>query len=139
MHSTLLIPCLARYIDLHFFWSLSTNFCFPDGTTVLSNSRDHTLKAFDLRKEYQVVHTYKHDDYCNGSDWARSCYSSDNRYVVAGGNDGAVFIWDAKTAALEKKLVKGHSTAVLCVCWNPNGTQLVSSDKGGNVQIWTAA
>jgi len=116
-----------------------TGICLsPDGNTILTNSRDNSLKMIDLRT-YQVSQTFKDESYvCVISDasMGRCCFSSDGKYIVAGSNDGAVFLWNTATGATERKLQKGHKVNVPCVAWNPNGTQFATGDRAGNISLW---
>jgi len=107
----------------------------PDGQTVLTCSRDGTLKLCDLRT-YAAVQTYKDPNFRVGLDWVKARFSSDGQYVVGGSSDGVVFIWDTSTGELRKSLANGHKKTVICVSWNPLGHQLATADRDGNIVLW---
>lgn len=106
-----------------------------DSTSVLTSSRDNSLKLIDIGT-HEVIQTFKHDEYRNGANWAKSCLSPDGSFVAAGSADGQVFIWDAKTGKHHSTL-KGHKDIVTSVAWNPsnNGT-IASCDKSGTIFFW---
>ncbi|RHZ49966.1 hypothetical protein Glove_508g52 [Diversispora epigaea] len=107
----------------------------PDGSKVLTNSRDNTLKLVDLRT-YDVEQTFKADGYKTGANWSRSCFSPDGRYVVAGSVDGTVFYWNTQKSKLERTL-KEHHNPICGVSWSPHGSQVFSADKDRTVIIWS--
>mmetsp|Transcript_17032 Transcript_17032/g.26580 ORF Transcript_17032/g.26580 Transcript_17032/m.26580 type:complete len:526 (-) Transcript_17032:96-1673(-) len=107
----------------------------PDSRTLLTCSRDGTIKTSDIRT-YEPIKVFAHSDFRAGVDWARACFSSDGRYVAGGGHTGSVFIWDVNTAKVAKRLDNGHKDTVAAVVWNPHGNQLCSCDKNGVITFW---
>ncbi|CAG8739756.1 30093_t:CDS:10 [Gigaspora margarita] len=106
----------------------------PDGSKVLTNSRDNTLKIVDLRT-YDVEQTLHADGYKTGANWSKSCFSPDGRYVAAGSLDGTIFYWNIQKSKLEKT-AKEHNALVCGVSWSPQGGQVFSADKDRTVCIW---
>ncbi|SAM02800.1 hypothetical protein [Absidia glauca] len=107
----------------------------PDGSSVLTNSRDNTLKIVDLRM-YEVIHAFKAPTYQNGLNWSRACFSPDGNYVAAGSKDGSLHIWNTRNNQLERCL-KGHTSVISGVTWHPMGTELYSAEKSTrNVCVW---
>lgn len=106
-----------------------------DSSSILTSSRDNTLKLIDT-SSHEVIQSFKHDEYRNGANWAKSCISPDGAFVAAGSADGQVFIWDVKTGKLHSTL-KGHKDIVTCVAWSPaNNGSFASCDKSGHVFFW---
>jgi autophagy-related protein 16 len=118
-----------------------------NGSTVVTNSRDHTAKIVDTRT-YQVVRTLtgtKTDVYKNMTNWASAVFSPDGQYIAAGGADASVFIWDTGTGKLIKRLTTNKPSVVPSdkkvahitgVDWNRNGRQVASTDSDGRVVMW---
>ncbi|KAI8981030.1 WD40-repeat-containing domain protein [Pilobolus umbonatus] len=77
-----------------------------DGYSLLTNSRDNTLKIIDVRM-YEIVKSFEADTYKNGLNWNRSTFSPDSNFIVAGSIDGGVHIWNVKSGKLESVL-SGH-------------------------------
>eukprot|EP00160_Parvularia_atlantis_P020546 Unigene8564_Nuclearia_a/m.26226 Unigene8564_Nuclearia_a/g.26226 ORF Unigene8564_Nuclearia_a/g.26226 Unigene8564_Nuclearia_a/m.26226 type:complete len:554 (-) Unigene8564_Nuclearia_a:62-1723(-) len=108
----------------------------PSGNEFLTNSRDNTLKLIDQRMLH-VLHTYSAETYKTGMNWAKSSFSPDGAYIVAGSQDGSIFVWNTQTTKVERVL-KGHNVAVAAVSWSANGMQMYSADKDKTVIIWEA-
>ncbi|KAJ1981032.1 hypothetical protein H4R35_000875 [Dimargaris xerosporica] len=79
----------------------------PDGTTLVTNSRDGTLQLVSIAT-YDPIMTLSAEGYRPGSNWARASFSPDGRLVAAGSADGTIFVWNTKTGVLETK-IKEHT------------------------------
>lgn len=61
----------------------------------------------------------------------------DKLYVTTGGQDGSVKIWKiSETESTEEGTYTGHTGAVLCVRFAPEGDLLASASDDGNVIVW---
>jgi len=108
----------------------------PDGNTLLTNSRDNSLKLVDLRT-YKVLRTFFHDNFQNSTNWSRACFSSDGNYISAGTNSGSVYIWNTFSGTRDFRLTDIlHKNPVTCVTWNPNGYQVGTCDRTGWAALW---
>ncbi|EGG15547.1 autophagy protein 16 [Cavenderia fasciculata] len=108
-----------------------------DPFTILTNSRDHTLKLIDVRT-YETIRTFKDQDYRNGLNWTRAAWSPDSAYIASGSIDGSVCVWNAHTGKTEKIITKIHNTgsSVCSVVWSPLGNSFLSGDKDKNIVLW---
>jgi WD40 repeat protein/transcriptional regulator with XRE-family HTH domain len=64
--------------------------------------------------------------------------SSDGKFLVTAGTDGAVRLWQV----LDEKLLwvgKGHNNWVFSITFSPDGTKLVSGSPDSTVRIWDIA
>jgi WD40 repeat protein len=66
-----------------------------------------------------------------------SCYSWITDQLIAVGADGPIYLFDAETGALRRKLV-GHSDWVSVVAPSADGRYLVSSSNDRTLRIWRA-
>ena len=64
--------------------------------------------------------------------------SPDASFVVAGGEDGVLTIWDAHTGSERARLV-GHTAAVRRCAISPDGSFIVSAGYDRRIRIWDAA
>ena len=62
-------------------------------------------------------------------------FSSDGMYVMAGGSDGLVGIWDVKMGQLVTWL-EGHTRPVFSVSFLPDGKGLVSGSWDHTLKYW---
>src|SRR5437868_4703297 len=65
-------------------------------------------------------------------------WSPDGRYIVSGGNDFTVQVWDAATG---KRLMKysRYSDSVNTVAWSPDGKRIASASTDTTAQVWDAS
>ncbi|KAL8547540.1 hypothetical protein ACS0TY_007029 [Phlomoides rotata] len=110
--------------------SLSRN-----GNVILSSGRDNLHNLFDMRS-LEICATLRGNGGRVSSNWSRSCMSPDDGYVAAGSVDGSVHIWSVSNAKIVSTL-KEHTSSVLCCSWSNLGKPLATSDKNGNICVWS--
>lgn len=62
--------------------------------------------------------------------------SPDNRILAAGGENGAIWLWDLASRQLLAPALPGHAAAVHGLAFSPDGALLASSDAGGVIRLW---
>uniref|UniRef100_A0A8C6SSV1 NEDD1 gamma-tubulin ring complex targeting factor n=1 Tax=Neogobius melanostomus TaxID=47308 RepID=A0A8C6SSV1_9GOBI len=67
-----------------------------------------------------------------GKKQTRVCLSSSSQYVVSGGLDCCVHIWDLKTKRLHRSL-EDHKEEVTCVSFNANDSHIASGSTSGDL------
>lgn len=107
----------------------------PDGTRMVTNSLDNSLCLINLKK-FQAEGALTHPDYHCQQSYAKICFSFDGKYVLAGGSNGIVYIWNMDTLELEETYEGGHTNPISCVSWRPHSSQFASVDTAGGLVIW---
>ncbi|XP_073013657.1 autophagy-related protein 16 [Typha latifolia] len=105
------------------------------GNFVLTSGKDNVHNLFDVRT-LEVCGTFRAGGNKVVSTWGRSCISADESCVAAGSADGLVYVWSRRKNDIPS-LLEGHSASVLSCTWSDLGEPLASSDRNGNVFIWT--
>ena len=117
---------LSGHVDTVTGLSLS-----PDGTSLLSNSMDGTLKSWDVQPycsggPSRLLKTFRGVSHNAEKRLLRCSWSADGEMVTAGGADGVVRIWDVPTAEELYKL-PGHGGSVNDVRFHPTMPVLASA------------
>ncbi|XP_026167096.1 protein NEDD1 isoform X2 [Mastacembelus armatus] len=69
-----------------------------------------------------------------GKKQTRVCLSSSSQFLVSGGLDHCVHIWDLKTKRLHRSL-KDHKEEVTCVSFNANDSYIASGSTSGDLVL----
>jgi len=110
----------------------------PDGSRMVSMSRDNTLRLIDARM-YGEICTMRSSDFAYSSSNNKCSVSPNGKYVAAGGQNGKVVIWDLSTSEVATVLKdKDHTTQIHCCSWSPNGQELAVSDRDGVITVWSS-
>uniref|UniRef100_H3CAG8 NEDD1 gamma-tubulin ring complex targeting factor n=1 Tax=Tetraodon nigroviridis TaxID=99883 RepID=H3CAG8_TETNG len=70
----------------------------------------------------------------DGKRQTRVCLSSSSQFLVSGGLDHCVHIWDLKTKRLHRSL-KDHKEEVTCVSFNANDSSIASGSTSGDLVL----
>ncbi len=107
----------------------------PDGTELLSGSRDAHLKIWDTKdlslKKSIVAHMYAIH---------HIAYSPDGRHYATASMDKSIKLWEAGTHRLLKVIDKsrhaGHGTSVNKLLWTSHQDWLISASDDRSISIW---
>ncbi|MEE1323966.1 MAG: PEGA domain-containing protein, partial [Bacteroidales bacterium] len=105
----------------------------PDGTKIISGSRDDNIKIWDANTG-QCLKTLE------GHAWSSVqsvAYSPDGTKIISGSADGYIKIWAANTGVCLQTLT-GHSESVRSVAYSPDGTKIISGSPDKTIKIWNA-
>jgi WD40 repeat protein len=104
----------------------------PDGKTLASSSRDHTVKIWDVAngKNTQTLTQPKSDVYCVS-------YSPDGTRLAACGIDNCTYLWSVPSYELQEALL---SDALLRnLSFSPDGKTLATAGYNHEVWLWNIA
>ena len=95
-----------------------------DNSTIVSGSRDNTIKVWDLE-----TGTWKRTLTGHSSDVWSLAISADNSTIVSGSLDDTIKVWDLETGTW-KRILTGHSSDVYSVAISPDNSTIVSGSRG---------
>jgi WD40 repeat protein/serine/threonine protein kinase len=107
----------------------------PDGTRILTGSRDETARVWDARTGTLQLELKGHTSIVSSV-----AFSPDGTRIVTGGWDNTAKVWDARTGTPQLGL-KGDGVAfnpVNSVAFSPDGTRIVTGSGDGTVKVWDA-
>jgi len=100
--------------------------------------RDHQFCAGTRLGKVTLFDTTSHSmlTFDNHEDYVYSCsFSPDGQYILSGGGDRILRLWNVKTGKEEKQYV-GHSSGVLSCIFSRDGKHIISSSNDLSVCIW---
>ncbi len=115
----------------HLDWVRWANFS-PDGTMVVSASRDLTARVWDVAtgEQLQVL--------IGARGWVNSAnFSPDGQHVVTASGDGALRVYDVATGEMLYE-VDSLSGTLFTAFYSPDGSQIVTSGGDGTARLWDA-
>jgi len=117
----------------------------PDGTQAISASDDNTLRLWDLGSGREL-HTFSgHTGRLVPMGALGAAYYSgvsgiavtpDSRWVVSGGQDGTLRIWDINTAREVCSMERDDYSPIESVVVSQDGLQAVSGSRDGTLTVW---
>jgi autophagy-related protein 16 len=107
-----------------------------DGQQVVSLSRDNSICVVDLRT-LDTLAKFTDPRFSISSNLARMTISPDATFCAAGCSSGDVAVFNMRDPSQKAKMLsKGHTAAVLSVCWSPEGRGLASVGMDRRVIFW---
>ncbi len=105
-----------------------------NGNWLISSSRDHLCKLFDLRNLKEEVQIFRghRKDACTLA-WHPIC----EKLFVSGGGDGSMFFWQCGSEKELGALDDAHESIIWDVTWHPLGHMLVSGSNDRSTRFWT--
>lgn len=65
-------------------------------------------------------------------------WSPDRHYIVSGGYERAVQVWQA-TTGVRTAVYRGHAGRITAVAWSPDGKRVASASLDKTIQVWQVA
>jgi Prp8 binding protein len=106
-----------------------------EGTHLLTNSMDNTLRVWDVRPyapSNRCIHLLHGHQHTFEKHLLKCAWQADNKRVTAGSGDRMVYVWDMNTQQLEYKL-PGHSGSVNEAVFHPTEPVLASASSDGTI------
>ncbi|ORX79002.1 WD40 repeat-like protein [Basidiobolus meristosporus CBS 931.73] len=100
-----------------------------DSKKIISGSRDHTIKVWDIQSGY-CISTYQ------GHTASVLCLQYDEEIIVSGSSDSTIIVWDIKTGEILRVLT-GHTEPVLNLSFDKK--HIVTCSKDRTIRIWDRA
>lgn len=97
-----------------------------DDKHIISGSRDHTVKIWDIKTGICLATFVAHDK-------SVLCLQFDENEIVSGSSDASIKIWDRRTLQL-KNVLKSHSDSVLNLRMDEN--YIVSGSRDRLIKVW---
>ncbi|ELU35807.1 WD40 domain-containing protein [Rhizoctonia solani AG-1 IA] len=92
-----------------------------DGTAALQPLVAHTDTIFSVAR----------------TNWIRSvAFSLDGRYLVSGGDDKCICLWDATSGKLLCGPLRGHEGSIWSVSLSPDGRRVISTSRDKTIRMW---
>ncbi len=105
----------------------------PDGSRIVSGSRDNTLKIWDASSGKELATFSGHTD----SVW-EVAYSPDGSRIVSGSWDNMLKIWDANSGQLLSSL-EAHTGGVSAIAFSPSGHRIYSASwDHRTIKVWAS-
>ncbi|OBT86395.1 hypothetical protein VE02_05285 [Pseudogymnoascus sp. 03VT05] len=111
----------------------------PDGKSVVSGSRDRTVRFWDSETgaARQILEGHVDDV------WSVA-FSPDGKLVISGSGDKTVRLWDSETGAAQqifeggavRQILEGHSSWVTSAVFSLDGKLVVSGSLDRMVRVW---
>ncbi|MEM9271708.1 MAG: hypothetical protein AAGA80_01920 [Cyanobacteria bacterium P01_F01_bin.143] len=108
-------------------WSVAIS---SDGKSIVSGSKDNTVKLWDIANQSEVHPFTGHQD----AVWSVAI-SSDGKYLVSGSWDNTVKLWDIDNKSLVHTF-SGHQGAVWSVAISSDGKSIVSGSDDKTIKLW---
>ncbi|ALF53910.1 serine/threonine protein kinase [Nostoc piscinale CENA21] len=105
----------------------------PDNKTLISASRDKTIKVWNLATG-QLIRTLK--GHTEGV--SSVAISPNGQILVSGSRDKTIKVWNLATGQLIRTL-EGHTEGVSSVAISPDGQILVSGSRDKTIKLWNLA
>jgi len=117
-------------------FSVNTVKYHPNGTFLLSGSRDAHLILWDVKNGYKLTHRIPAHNYAIYS----MVFSPDGNYFATGSRDKTIKIWDAQEVELLLRISPekqdGHNNSVNKLMWSQYNNYLLSTGDDRTIKVW---
>ncbi|XP_065093178.1 pre-mRNA 3' end processing protein WDR33 [Ochlerotatus camptorhynchus] len=105
-----------------------------NGNWLVTASRDHLLKLFDLRNLSEEVQVFRgHKKEASAVSW----HPVHEGLFASGGSDGSILFWNVGTDKEVGGIDNAHESIVWTLAWHPLGHILCSGSNDHTIKFWT--
>jgi WD40 repeat protein/serine/threonine protein kinase len=104
----------------------------PDGSRIVTASKDRTARVWDVRTGEAVTPPLAHDNIV-----LKASFSPDGRYVVTASHDRTARVWDASSGQAVSPALR-HEGSVQDASFSPDGRWVVTASTANTAQVWDA-
>jgi WD40 repeat protein len=105
----------------------------PDGTRILTASKDKTAKLWDATSG-KLVATFEHQDEVN-----HAAFSPDGVRILTASWDTTAKLWDAASGKLIASLADPENESVVYGAFSPDGARILTANVNNTARLWDAA
>ena len=109
----------------------------PDGTSILSASRDNTLCIVDARMSQEALKRFRHPDLRIPFNWSAAAAHPSGSHIACGGHSGSVFVWSTTDPSKDARVWSADvhdQIALEGLDWSES--VLAATDRQGNLSLW---
>ena len=105
-----------------------------NGNWLVTASRDHLLKLFDIRNLKEEMQTFRgHKKEVSAVKW----HPVHEGMFASGGSDGSVMYWSVGADKEIGGIEQAHESIVWCLAWHPVGHILTTGSNDHTVKFWS--
>ena len=105
-----------------------------NGNWLVTASRDHLLKLFDIRNLKEELQTFRgHKKEVSCVQW----HPVHEGMFASGGNDGSIMYWNVGAEKETGVIETAHENIVWCLSWHPAGHILATGSNDHTVKFWS--
>jgi len=105
-----------------------------NGNWLLTASRDHLLKLFDIRNLKEELQTFRgHKKEASCVQW----HPIHEGMFASGGSDGSIMYWNVGAEKETGVIENAHENIVWCLSWHPAGHILATGSNDHTVKFWS--
>ncbi|KAH8417202.1 hypothetical protein KR222_006348 [Zaprionus bogoriensis] len=105
-----------------------------NGNWLVTASRDHLLKLFDIRNLREEVQVFRgHKKEASSVSW----HPIHEGLFCSGGSDGSILFWNVGTDKEIGSVETAHDSIVWTLAWHPLGHILCSGSNDHTIKFWT--
>ena len=102
----------------------------PDGTRIVTASRDHTARVWNARDGKPLTPPLLHGGVVN-----HAAFSRDGNWIVTASADGKAQVWNARTGEKAGSAMR-HAGSVIFVAFGQDNLHVLTAGQDGTARLW---